>query len=191
MQAGREIELKRPKSCPACGNETLIFWGKRERYATGGKQNFHLYVRRVRCKNCLSTHTILPAFLLRGKVYLAERIVRALELVYDGGGVRSAASKLKVARSTVSRWALQFKSQAEAIYGRFLYLYHTHFPGAPPPAPYACYCRSALSLARRLFILASEKELSACEFSRWLVLATRGLSPANQPWSLRGGRIPC
>lgn len=175
VAAGSSVEVARPKHCPACGCEKLIFWGSRRRQATDGTHDRALFVRRVRCGACGRTHTILPAFLFRGRVYLAATIVEALDLVFtQGRGVRGAAGQLGLCRSTLGRWTKSFRSAAESICRRLAYLYHTHFPGAPPP-PFGrdAPCR-ALVLSRYLFAATTGRVADRGELAQWLCAATAG-----------------
>ena len=176
FKAGENIKVKRPDRCPVCGCVHLIFWGKRRRYAIDGKCEFKLFVRRVRCKRCLRVHTILPAFLLYRRVYPAKIIIAALNLTFlNKHGTRGMAAALAVARSTGARWIKSFRAVAKSHYRRFLYLYHTHFPQAPPIKPTGSYCSAALHLAKRLFVFQSRgAEIEPDLFASRLSLATSG-----------------
>jgi transposase-like protein len=182
VAAGVSVVVPRPKLCPACGGTKLIFWGRRHRQATDGAHDHVLIVRRVRCANCKRTHTILPAFLFRGRVYLAETILSALDLVLvTGRGIRGAASRLGLRRSTVSRWVKRFGLAAENIRQRLAYLYHTHFPGAPPPPASGDAARRALVLARYLFAAMHGRRADTPAVARWFSAAFRGDPLRHQP----------
>ena len=175
---GTNVEYERPAFCPDCGHTGLIFWGKRKRFATDGKNSYSLFVRRVRCKGCDKTHTVLPAFLLKNQTYVVELIVSALFLVFvEGQGSRTAAKNLLVARSTIRRWISRFKTSAASHYRRFLYLKHNLLPLAPP-SPLGGYPSAALNLCAEIFGTEAD-ELKT--FSRRLSLATNGRLLYDQP----------
>lgn len=176
VEAGKEIDAKRPENCPACKYPRLIFWGGRFRFAMGKERDFRLYVRRVRCRGCEQTHTLLPAFLFRRRIHLAELIVAALKLRFlSDYGVRSTAKELNLSRSAVRRWLGKFAESTPSHYRRFCRLYHTHFPGAPPPASNDNIPAVLLRLAGRLFVLqTNETNASDFMFASWLCAATGG-----------------
>jgi transposase-like protein len=189
VAAGAGIDVPRPRRCPGCGGTKLIFWGKRRRQATDGGCDMVLFVRRVRCASCKRTHTILPAFLFRGRVYLAETILSALDLVFQRHrGVRGAAAALGLCRSTVSRWIKRFRSAAASICHRLAYLYYTHFPGAPPPPAKGDAACRALVLGRYLFAASRGQRPDIRQLARWLSAAFAGAHPflANPSRALTG-----
>lgn len=175
---GANVEYAKPDFCPDCGHPELIFWGKRKRFAADSESCFVLVVRRVRCKGCGKTHTILPAFLLKNQVYLVNLILLTLTLVFiEGKGSRATAEKLRLARSTIRRWINRFKASAAGHYRRLLFLKHNLVPLAPP-LPAGGHPKAALELCAQLFAL----KFSATEkFSRWVSLATCGGLLCRQP----------
>lgn len=176
VDAGKEIVVKRPLSCPVCDHHRLIFWGGRFRFATNEEKDFHLFVRRAKCHGCKETHTLLPAFLFHRHISLAELIVKALKLRFlKGRGIRAVAKKLDMSRSTISRWADKFAGGAQVHYRRLSYLYHTYFPGAPPPGSVKDFPGALLALAGRLFVLQTgETKQGGFKFASWLSSATGG-----------------
>ena len=141
----KKVRAGRPKACPACGHGRLVFWGGRFRFATDGRQDYRLYVRRVKCRGCDETHTLLPDFLFYRRIFLAKLIAQALSLRFlENGSVRAVAKRLCISRSTIFRWMKGFAALAESHYRRLSYLYHTHFPGAPPPPGAGNFCSAFL-----------------------------------------------
>lgn len=144
-----------------------------------GERSFSLFVRRVRCKGCGKTHTVLPSFLLKNQVHLAELILLALALVFDEGrGSRAVSEKLSVARSTIRRWISRFKQSAESHYRRFLFLKANLIPQSPP-LPAAGYPKATLDLCRDLFLSAGKDARG--RFADWVSLATCGRLLCDQP----------
>ena len=170
MEDGEKVRAERPKACPACGYDRLIFWGGRFRFATDGRRDYRLYVRRIKCRGCSETHTLSPDFLFHRRSFLAELILQALSLRFlDGSSIRAVAKHLGISRSTIFRWAVKFTSNAEGHYRRLSYLYHTHFPGAPPPPPSGSFPSAFLSLAKRFFVLqTSQMKSHRFGFASWL-----------------------
>jgi hypothetical protein len=148
---GPDVEYVRPSACPDCEHHELIFWGRRKRFVTDGRGSHIVFVRRVQCKGCIKTHTILPAFLLKRRTYLAEMILLVLILVFvDNKGSRAVSEKLMIARSTLRRWIDRFKESAAYHYRRFLFLKHNLNPDALPPPP-SDYPKAALGVLAELF----------------------------------------
>ena len=175
---GADVEYERPSRCPDCDYTELIFWGKRKRFATDGKNSYSLFVRRVRCKGCDKTHTVLPAFLLKNQVYVVNLIVSALLLVFvEARGSRTTAERIGVARSTLRRWISRFKTSAASHYRRLLYLKHNLLPLAPP-SPLGGYPSAALNLCAELFGTEAD---GLKTFGRRLSLATNGCLLYDQP----------
>ncbi len=148
---GPEIEYKRPPFCPDCEHHELVFWGKRPRFVTGSAGSSVLFVRRVRCKGCGKTHTVLPAFLLKNQAYLCDLVLLALCMVFvEGKGSRAAADKLGIARSTLRHWMQRFKTSAAHHYRRFLFLHRNLSPDCGPSPPTG-YPDATLTLCAELF----------------------------------------
>ena len=171
-----KVRVERPKVCPACGYDRLIFWGGRFRFATSKEEDIRLYVRRVKCRDCGETHTLSPDFLFYRRVFLAELIVQALSLRFlENAGIRAVAKHLGISRSTIFRWVKRFAALAESHYRRLSYLYHTHFPGAPPPPVSGNFPSAFLNLARRFFLLqTSQTKQGGSGFASWLSLYSGG-----------------
>lgn len=175
---GADVEYELPAKCPDCDHLHLVFWGKRKRFAAHEKQSFVLFVRRVRCKGCGRTHTILPAFLLRNQAYLTELILLVLVLFFtEHKSAKSISAELDLARSTVRRWVFRFRASAAIHYRQFLFLRHNLLPQSPSP-PATGYPRAALTLLSELFGLKLD---DSGGFGRWVSLATGGRLLFYQP----------
>lgn len=159
----------RPAACPDCDHPHLIFWGKRPRFAADRNKSHRVFVRRVYCRGCGKTHTVLPAFLPANQAYLVDTVLLVLISVFvDGKGSGKVAKQLSIARSTVRRWVLKFKASAAHHYRRLLFLKHSLMPHAPSPSA-AGYPRAALSLFAELF---GPKIGGPKIFGRWVSLTT-------------------
>ena len=153
-----------------------MFWGGRFRFTTDGARDFRLYVRRVKCRGCGKTHTLLPDFLFYRRIFLAELIIQALSLRFlENGSIRAVAKHLGISRSTIFRWVGKFTALAESHYRRLSYLYHTHFPGAPPPPASGNFPSAFLNLAKRFFVLqTNQAKQGGSRFASWLSVAVGG-----------------
>lgn len=114
IAAGRNVEVPRPE-CPSCSLE-MAFWSGYHRYVRVGGRCSSVWVRRARCKACETTHTLLPAFLLSGRLDVVETVGQVLEAVVGGpGGIRPAATCATVPHSTARGWLRRFRARAKQI----------------------------------------------------------------------------
>lgn len=174
-KAGKEVRVARPKRCPACGCKNIIFWGKRARWAIDDTHAWRIYAQRVKCKGCSKTHTILPDFLFCRRSHLAVIIFLALTLVFkDRHGIKAAAFRLNISRSTTFRWVKNFKANSDLLYQRLSSLYRTAYPHAPPPAPTTDLCAAVLDLSKGLFTARHNRAPRGEDVSRWLSQFTCG-----------------
>ena len=114
VAAGREVELPRP-DCPVCSRSMILWSGYERRIREDGRCS-SMWVPRFRCNSCLVTHALLPAFVLVGRLDVAETIGGALEAVFAGpGGVRPAAAHFDVPHTTVRGWVRRFSSRSREL----------------------------------------------------------------------------
>lgn len=135
IEAKKYVEVNKPKKCPTCGGKDIIFWSGYFRYVvlTGGTSE-KLFIRRVFCKSCHKTHSLLPWFILVKRPYLASLIGDALtSKIIKGRSTRSIARDLSLPRRTISGWIKRFDLQVVNLYNHMLYLIRSA-KNHPPPA---------------------------------------------------------
>ena len=91
--------------CPRCGG-ALTKWGyARERTVRAlGAATVTVRPRRVRCRDCATTHIVLPTALQPRRADTTEVIGTALAHKANGLGFRRIAARMGRAESTVRRW---------------------------------------------------------------------------------------
>ena len=91
--------------CPRCGG-ALAKWGyARERTVRApGVATVTVRPRRVRCRDCATTHILLPTALQPRRADTTEVIGTALAHKANGLGFRRIAARMGRAESTVRRW---------------------------------------------------------------------------------------
>ena len=91
--------------CPRCGG-ALAKWGyARERTIRAlGAATVTVRPRRVRCRDCATTHILLPTALQPRRADTTEVIGTALAHRANGLGFRRIAARMGRAESTVRRW---------------------------------------------------------------------------------------
>ena len=111
VAAGRQVEFPRP-DCPSCAGP-LVFWYGYRRYVRMAGRCQKIFVPRVRCGRCAVTHALLPAFVLAGRLDVAESVGGVIGEVAGGaGGVRPAAARLGVPHTTAREWLRRFGARA-------------------------------------------------------------------------------
>ena len=98
VELGRDVEVPRP-SCPACSG-AMAFWGFYVRDVRVGAV-VKLLVRRARCRDCRTSHAMLPDFVAHGRLDGIEVIGAGIEAMANGGGTWSAAVVTGVPHTTV------------------------------------------------------------------------------------------
>jgi transposase-like protein len=113
-EAGRALEVPRP-DCPSC-SQPMTRWSGYLRHVRAQEVCRRIFVPRVRCGGCASTHALLPAFLLVGRLDVVESIGEVIVTVAAGGsGVRPVAERLGVPHTTARGWWRRFKAGAMAV----------------------------------------------------------------------------
>ena len=104
VTADREVDAPRP-DCPRCG-AAMWRWSGYRRFVRADGVSRAIFVPRVRCSGCRITDALLPAFVLSGRVDVAETIGAVIEAVVVVGarGVRPAAGEVDVAHTTARGW---------------------------------------------------------------------------------------
>jgi len=92
-----------------------------------------LFIRRVYCKSCSKTHSLLPWFILVKRAYLASLIGAVLtSKIINGRSTRSIAGGLGLPRKTIRGWIKRFDCQVVNLYNHTLYLIRSA-KNHPPP----------------------------------------------------------
>jgi transposase-like protein len=109
--AGRAVEVPRP-DCPSCSG-SMSWWAGYRRHVRVEGVCYRIFVPRVRCGSCEKTHAVLPAFVLVGRLDVAESIGQVLAEVAGGrSGVRPPAARLGVPHTTARGWWRRFAAKA-------------------------------------------------------------------------------
>jgi hypothetical protein len=112
--AGREIEFPRP-DCPSCLTPMGLWSGYRRHVREGGRCQ-PVFIPRVRCRSCQVTHAMLPAFLLVGRLDVAETVGAVVGEVAAGWvGVRPMAEQVAVPYTTARGWCRRFAARASRV----------------------------------------------------------------------------
>jgi len=114
VTAGRDLEVPRP-DCLAC-SAPMVFWSGYHRMLRAGGRDLRLWVPRARCQHCDTTHALLPAFVVAGRLDVVDTIGAVLEEVARGpGGVRPAAEAVAVPHATARGWWRRFRQHSERL----------------------------------------------------------------------------
>lgn len=103
LAAGRDIEVVRP-NCSDCA-KPMWFWSGYHRFIRICGDSVKLWVRRARCGRCHKSHSLIPSFVLKGRLDAVACIGQVLSAVADATcGVRPAAEQVGVPHSTARDW---------------------------------------------------------------------------------------
>jgi hypothetical protein len=145
--AGRQLGVPRP-DCPSCAGP-LVFWSGYRRHVRAGGRCRKIFVPRLRCGRCRVTHALLPAFVLAGRLDVAETVGEVITEVAGGpGGVRPAAARAGVPYTTARGWVRRFGSRAPGLGVAFAAL-AVELGGEPvrPPADPGRFALTAITAA--------------------------------------------
>jgi len=111
---GRSVEVP-PARCPTC-TATMSPWSGYWRFVREAGRCHHVFVVRGCCQACRRTHALLPAFLVRNRLDVAETIGAVLEVVNARRtGVRPAAKLAEVPHTTARGWVRYFALNASRL----------------------------------------------------------------------------
>jgi len=114
VACGRELEVPRP-TCPACTGSMTLWSGYMRSVRTDGRC-VRVWVPRLRCRGCDTTHALLPAFVVVRRLDTVETIGAVLDGVVDGPhGARPVARRLDVPHTTVRGWLKRLRERAERL----------------------------------------------------------------------------
>lgn len=118
-----EVELRQGRlECPLCSGE-LRPWGWRpRRWLRYWGEVVAWRLRRSRCRECRSTHVLLPVVALGRRLDAVEVIGSALVAQVEGTGHRQIAGRLGAPEETVRGWLRRAKRRAEVIRNHFTQL---------------------------------------------------------------------
>jgi hypothetical protein len=118
VEAGRAIEVPRA-DCPAC-LLPMSRWSGYLRHVRDGGVCRRVFVPRARCRGCGTSHVLLPAFLLVGRLDVVETVGAVIAEVASGrGGVRPPAERLGVPHTTARGWWRRFRAGAARLAAAF------------------------------------------------------------------------
>jgi transposase-like protein len=107
VSAGRGIEFPRP-DCPTC-SAPMTRWSGYERNVRIAEQFAKAFIARARCKPCRVTHALVPSVLLASHYDPVDVIGAVLfDVAFGRSGVRPAAARAGVGRSTARSWVQRF-----------------------------------------------------------------------------------
>jgi hypothetical protein len=139
----------------------MCFWSGYRRWVREAGRCWRIFVPRLRCARCVTTHALFPAFVLPGRLDTADSIGQVLELVASGAvGVRRAAGS--VAHTTAREWQRRFTARAAQLGVAFAGLCAEL--GGPVLAPCADVVAGAVAAIGAAFG-------AACEFPGWVELS--------------------
>lgn len=169
--------------CPVCGGE-LRPWAKvSRRMVRHAEREENFEPRRSICRDCRSTHVLLPDVCLAGRLDSAEVIARALSAKARGRGHALIARTLDRPVSTVRGWLRRFGAMAERIRSHMTIwaVFLDASLGAIEPAgsPFADALEASALAAR-----AASLRLRRRHPSSWMARLSAGglLSNTNRPW---------
>ncbi len=114
VEAGRRDEVPRP-DCPSC-SAPMSFWSGYHRDVRDGGVCRRVFVPRARCGACATTHALLPAFVLVGRLDVVETVGTVIaEVALARSGVRPPAERLGVPHTTARGWWRRFKTRAARV----------------------------------------------------------------------------
>jgi transposase-like protein len=173
-------------ACPSCGG-TLRPWGRtRNRAVATPHTTMTVRLHRARCRSCQGTHVLLPAELLARRSYPLQVIGAALSAGGQGGGSRSAATRLGVPASTVRSWLRRARANTEALYRLGVQTVVALEPDLLPTTPRATPLGDALeALAAAASVIAARSAPAPSIIALWpaINVLTRGrlLAPRCSP----------
>lgn len=96
--------------CPCCHSDKVIFYGSYERNVIIYDQCFKINIKRVMCKECGSTHAIIPSFLIPYYQYEKTFIYKSCILLEEKKKSKKwVLGKLKISRQILLQWIKRFK----------------------------------------------------------------------------------
>lgn len=112
--ADRDVDVPRLE-CPRC-RSPMCFWSGYRRWVRQAGRCWRIFVPRVRCRRCLTSHALLPSFLFTGRLDVVDGIGQMIEAVASRVvGVRPAAALVGVPHTTAREWQRRFTGRADEL----------------------------------------------------------------------------
>ncbi len=185
--AGRDVEVPRP-NCPSCATP-MIFWSGYSRTVRDGGDR-RIWVRRSRCVHCLTSHGLLPAFCLLGRLYGVEVMGPAVAAIVGGTLTREVAETAGFPYTTVRDWRRRHRHRGPTMSAGFAAL--AVELGAPAPVLAGVAERAALQALGCAWATARARfgDVVAGLWRFWaLVSGGEALATTTDPpWLSVGGR---
>ena len=110
--AGVSVVVPRPP-CPSCRGR-MQRWGGYWRFVRAGAPA-RVWFPRARCSSCATSHTLVPAFCLLGRLDAVEVIGAALAAGVTGGSDEAVATTIDVPVTTVRGWRRRHRARAALL----------------------------------------------------------------------------
>lgn len=108
--------------CPCCNSNHFIFYGSYSRnfsYLENDKIiDSSIDIQRVFCKNCKSTHALIPDFLIPYKIYDANTILTLIINSADSTLI-SLDNKFNIYRQLILKWKKQFNLYLNKLFSLY------------------------------------------------------------------------
>jgi hypothetical protein len=175
-----ERQLKaRELACPKCEVVGLRPWGfvpgRRVRQPDG---SIVRGVRRSRCRDCGTTHVLLPVSALRRRLDAAETIVPAVIAHARGMGHRRVAAMVNRSEWTVRDWLRRARQRARVIHDDVIRLGHERFGCDLRLAPLSSPLEDAFNVVG-VVAKAAARQLGPVPFWEFVAGATKGALLCN------------
>jgi len=104
-----EYENFNIKTCPKCESEVIIKWGTYTRniiyYKKGKKYEDTIQIKRIKCKNCNKTQSIIPIFITPYKIHTPEYITQVIkEKITKPKTYNCIFEKYEISRQLLKYW---------------------------------------------------------------------------------------
>ena len=107
-------------SCPCCNSENIIKWGVYTRnvvyFKNNKKYEMTIKIKRIKCKDCNKTQSIIPNFLVPYKVHILEYINEALKnKIIHNNTYQKTSKKYQISRQLLKYWLNCFEEHFKRI----------------------------------------------------------------------------
>lgn len=107
------------RKCPNCNSVNHIKWGNYTRnvvyFKNGKKCENTIKIKRIRCNDCKTTHSIIPSYLVPYKVHILEYIIEVIKHKIIKNNSFKVAIKYNVSRQLVDYWNSCYKEHFTRI----------------------------------------------------------------------------
>ena len=121
IELGVYPHLKIPAICPTCHEKsTFKRIGYYKRWANTGQEEYFLRIGRVQCKNCKTSHALLPAFLLPGR----QNTVKVVAMFLQKRIIEGKTLKKSIEESTPQSSRQKCSSWIKSLQSKLLEIQH-------------------------------------------------------------------